>query len=140
MYSGSVAAGFQPARSRWLVSGHYLTSVDLFSGATEPQARAGEVAGLGGYEVLPRFYLSTGLGYTWGVRQGAFLRTEPDAFYHGGKRVYEPVVFSEVSLPVEVRWLLTGKTGGVGLTGYADFSRSQTQVGVAVSFYMGRFQ
>lgn len=139
-YSGSVAFGFQPARSRWLVSGRYLSSVDLFSGATEPQARAGEVASLVGYEALPRVQVSTGLGFTWGVKKGAFLRTEPDTFYHGGRQLYEPVLFSEVSLPVEVRWLLTDKTGGIGLTGYGNFSRSQSQVGLAVSFYMGRFR
>lgn len=129
-----LATGFEPKNSKAVFIGRYSLMGEL-SPPAEPGIKESELGVLYGYKI-GEFRFSAGLSRVWGRYRGSYLYTDPDPLFGSG-RYYTPINYSRIGVPLEIRYLVSLKYFGVGVTGFANYCGNRSFVGINASLYLG---
>lgn len=133
--SGMLAAGYEFSNKPTLLIARYILNTELLSDR-QPGLRLSEASLLYGLKT-GKFRFSTGLSGLWGVDRGQLIRVDPDPLIYGS-HYYEPVKYATVGIPAEIRFIMSTKTLGIGVTAFGNLNPTRSFAGLNVSFYAGK--
>lgn len=136
-HSGMIALGYEFSNTPTLLIARYTDNRELFS-ANDPSIMAQEIALMYGIET-GKFRFSTGVSNVWGRNRGKYLSAISDPFLYG-EHLYESVRYSTVGLPAEVRFIISTKDVGIGLTAFGNLNARRSFLGLNLSLYVGKMK
>ncbi len=135
--SAMLSVGYEPATSQSVFVGRYTVNAELFPDE-EPGIKLQELGLLYGRRI-GNVRVVAGLASIWGNYRGAYIQTDPDPLTGNG-REYEFVSYKTWGIPAEVRYMLTSKYVGIGLTAFGTLNQKRSFGGLGVSFYLGKMK
>ncbi|WP_158600338.1 hypothetical protein [Fibrisoma montanum] len=135
--SGMLAVGYEFKNNPTHLVARYTINTQIFSDI-QPNIRVSEIGLLYGIG-MGKFRFSTGLSGVWGTNRGKYLYSDPDPLIYGST-YYEPVKYTTIGLPAEIRFITSSKDVGIGVTGFGNWNAKRSFVGLNLSVYVGRMK
>lgn len=135
--SGMLAFGYELDSRPTLLVARYVLNTEVFS-PDQPNVKVSELGLLYGLRV-GKFRFSTGLSGVWGTNRGKYLYSDPDPLIYGST-YYEPIKYTTVGVPAEIRFITSLKRVGLGVTGFGNWNAKHSFTGLNLSLYVGRMK
>lgn len=135
--SGMVALGYELESKPTLVIARYTFNGEILSDNL-PGIKVSEFGLLYGLKT-GKFSFSTGISGVWGTDRGDYIGVDPDPLIDGS-RLYEPIRYTTIGLPAEIRFITSTKDLGIGITGFGNLNAKRSFVGLNLSLYIGKMK